>query len=194
MNNFEFPADEKTSRERRNEGVVPVSTSAAGVEAVLSMEMAQLEARVNARLAAQDRALAELQIAVNEAITGVRGQLSVISLKLSNAQAGFTAGSQASAEMESTAIRIAGDFHSQLQESIEHLSRRVAFLEQSGVGNGSQGEEFARLEDSLDRVRRDVRDLHENMAQDFQEFELNLKAQTTALDAARVAITQTDEL
>ena len=51
-----------------------------------------------------------------------------------------------------------------------------------------------RVEAGLDRVRRDLRELHENMALDFHEFELNLKAQSNAIESARTAMAQTDEL
>jgi hypothetical protein len=163
-------------------------------EISVSAEMAQLEARIMARLATQEKAVAEMQIAVNDAITSVRGQLSAISLRVSNAQSAFGQGSESTAGMESLAIRLAGAMRAELQESIDHLSRRIAYVEQGGIGSGSPSDEIARIDLTLDRMRKELHDLHQNMALDFQEFETNLKAQSAAIESARTAMAQTDEL
>src|SRR5262249_25383641 len=74
----------------RVEGPPPQSkptpqAAAAVTEKSLRIEMAQLEARVNARLAANEQMMAQIQIAVNDAITNMRGQLSTLSMRISTA-------------------------------------------------------------------------------------------------------------
>jgi hypothetical protein len=177
------------------DGNRPAGPSPAAVaETSMRIEMAQLEARVNARLASYEQSMAQIQIAVSEAITGMRGQLSTISMRLSTAQTAVGISGEAGQAMESAAARLAGDLRSEMQEHIDHLSRRIAYVEQGGVGTTVAPEEISRVEAGLDRVRRDLRELHENMAADFHEFELNLKAQANAIESARTAMAQTDEL
>ncbi len=168
--------------------------TAAVSDATARIEIAQLEARMNARLAAQEQSIAHLQIAVNEAVTAIRGQVSALSMRLSTAQTQVSIGGDAGQAVEATAARIAGELRAELQENIDHISRRMAYVEQGGVGTAVAPEEISRVEAGVDRVRKDLRQLHEDMAADFHEFELNLKAQSNAIDSARTAMAQTDDL
>jgi dsDNA-specific endonuclease/ATPase MutS2 len=74
------------------------------------------------------------------------------------------------------------------------LSRRIAYVEQSGIGASAAPEEISRIESAINRVRRDLRELHENTAADFHDFEVNLKTQANAIESARTAMAQTDGL
>jgi hypothetical protein len=177
---------------------IPHSGSFAAVASVadtsMRVEMAQLEARLNAKLAAHEQAVADMQQAVSEAVSALRSQVSVLSLRVSSAQTQVSIAGDAAPAIEAAAHRIASQLHAEVQENIEHLSRRIAYVEQGGVGTAVAPEEIARVEAGLDGVRRQLSELHTNMAEDFHEFELNLKAQSSAIDSARTAMCQTDDL
>lgn len=171
------------------------SSFASGVaDTTQRIEMAQLEARLNARMAAHEQAMAEMQHAVSEAVSTMRSQLSTLSVRFSAAQSHVAVGADSGHALEGIAARIASELRAEAQESIDHLSRRIAYVEQGGVGPAAAPEELARLESGLDTVRRQLHELHTNMAADFHEFELNLKAQSSAIDSARTAMAQTDDL
>lgn len=50
------------------------------------------------------------------------------------------------------------------------------------------------IERAVDMVRRQVTSLHESVAEDFRTFEENLEAQSNAIQSARSAMSQTDDL
>ena len=51
-----------------------------------------------------------------------------------------------------------------------------------------------RIEQTVDGVRRHVATLHESIAEDFKTFEDNLSNHTSAIQSARTAMSQTDDL
>lgn len=156
-------------------------------------EMAQFEARINARLAAHEQQIAQMQMAVNEAVHSVRTQLNTFSLRMNTAQTNLGIGADPHA-VQLAAARISAELRADLQDHIDQLSRRLAYVESGSVGNGAPGEEFARLDANVDRLRRDLRELHENMAADFLDVETALKQHSAAIESARAAMAQTDDL
>lgn len=55
-------------------------------------------------------------------------------------------------------------------------------------------ERILRLEQGLDAARQHIATLHDSVAQDFAEFEQGLKSQSAAIQSARTAMAQTDDL
>ena len=50
------------------------------------------------------------------------------------------------------------------------------------------------LEKALEQMRRQMSEFQDLVAQDFQTFEKSLQTQATAIDSARTAMAQTDDL
>ena len=55
-------------------------------------------------------------------------------------------------------------------------------------------ERMAAVEQSMDEIRKHFNTLQENVAGDLHDFEQNLKAQGVAIESARTAMAQTDDL
>jgi hypothetical protein len=133
----------------------------------LRAEMLQLEGRVAARLQACEKAVAEMKHATTE----LRGQLAGVNAWLATAreqQVSIPEGFLEAAEAR-LAERLAGD---------------------PGAGGGR----IARLEEDLDATRKRIATLHESVAEDFLAFEQGLKSQAAAIESARTAMAQTDDL
>jgi hypothetical protein len=172
----------------------PTGAAAGVADTSLRIEMAHLEARLNAKLAVHEQAVAEMQHAVSEAVSALRSQVATLSVRFSAAQTHLAISGDAGPALEATAARLSSELRAEMQENIDHISRRIAYVEQGGVGTAVAPQEMARLETGLDTVRKQLHELHSDMAADFHEFELNLKAQSNAIDSARTAMAQTDEL
>jgi uncharacterized coiled-coil protein SlyX len=157
-------------------------------DAAFREEMAQFEARVNARLQAHEQAGVEIQRFAGEAVNSLRGQLAALGAQLSAAQ------EQASREANvvGPAIEAAGErIAAHAQRGIDSLSDRLTFLEQNPA---TPSEPLAQVETGLENLREQLSELHNHVAADMHEFELNLKAQSSAIDSARTAMAQTDDL
>jgi hypothetical protein len=72
---------------------------------------------------------------------------------------------------------IAGDSVSRIGDTIASVEERIR-----------------RIEQTVDSVRRHVATLHESVAEDFKTFEDNLTTHTNAIQSAKTAMSQTDDL
>jgi len=146
-------------------------------------ELEQLESRLAARIAAQESALAETQGSAAEAIHELRAQFAEIAERLA-------AQERAGAENSREALteHVLGRVH----ESVDEVSQRIAHLESQGVGGDAARVE--QVESTLEGVRGQVKELRDLVAEDLLAFEEKLKTQTSAIDSARTAIAQTDDL
>jgi hypothetical protein len=138
-----------------------------GDAAGLRAEMVQLESRVAARLQACEKAVAEMQHAATE----LRGQLAGVNTWL------------ATAREQQVSIP---------EGLLEAAEARLA--ERFGRDPEGGGGRIARLEEDLDATRQRIATLHESVAEDFLAFEQGLKSQATAIESARTAMAQTDDL
>jgi uncharacterized coiled-coil protein SlyX len=171
----------------RRAGAPPAAARSEAPDAAWRAEMAELEARVAAKLQAQEQALAEIQRAASDAVSNLRGQLSSLGGQLASAQEHVGRGGDSGPAIEATVDRLA----MRVERSIDNLSQRVAFLEQNpSLPSG----DLTAHESRLDSLREQLRELHMHVAADMHEFELNLKAQSSAIDSARTAMAQTDNL
>jgi len=173
----------------RRASAAPAAPKSSGVtDAAFRDELAQFEARVNAKLQAHERAGAEIQRSAGEAVDNLREQLSALGVQLAAAQEQVGRGADVGPAIEAAGERIAAH----AQRGIDGLNERVAFLEQNPA---TPSEPLAaQVETGLESLREQLSELHNHVAADMHEFEVNLKAQSSAIDSARTAMAQTDDL
>jgi len=139
-------------------------------DAALRSEIQQLEARLNARLAAHEKSVAEIGQVAGAAVTALREQVAGLSSQL--------------AEVEKQPAQPAID--------LDALTRQIAAHVDGALDAVSQ--RMTRAEQSTDEVRKHFSTLQENVAADLHDFEQTLKAQAGAVESARTAMAQTDDL
>ena len=140
-------------------------------------EIAAAHEKLSAQVQAHVEASAGAQRAANESVDALKSQLQSIVGQLAAAHE----------KLEQTAS--APDL-SKVHEHIESVHGRIAKLEESmAAGAGS-----ANVEAGLEALKQHVAELHTNVAADMHEFELNMKAQANAIESARTAMAQTDDL
>jgi hypothetical protein len=69
-----------------------------------------------------------LQLTVNEAVAAIRCQVSALNLQLSAAQTQGAISGDAGQAIEAAVARMAGKLRAELQDDIDHLSRRIGAL------------------------------------------------------------------
>jgi chromosome segregation ATPase len=139
-------------------------------DAALRAEIHQLEGRLTARLAAHEKSVSDMQQAAGEAVKALRGQLTALSGHL--------------AAVEERPAHPAVDMAA--------LSQQIAARVDAAVEAVTQ--RMTRTEQSNEEIRKHFSTLQENMASDLHDFEQSLKAQAGAIDSARTAMAQTDDL
>jgi hypothetical protein len=135
--------------------------------AALRAEMQQLEGRVAARLQACETTVAE----IHQAATELRSQLGAV-----DAQFAATRAQQVSA------------YEGLLEAAEARIAARV------GRDSEAADERVGRLEQALDAAHKSTTALHESVSEDFLAFEQGLKSQAAAIESARTAMAQTDDL
>ena len=174
---------------RRSENPSPHRGQA---DAHLRAEVHQLEERVAARMASHERAtaqmqeaharalaqmrqehersLSETQKAASDAVNTLRGQLAEMSSRIVDAQGGVA---QPIAEVRAMADQIVA----RVEHTFEPIGRRIAAVEGT-------------LQDLSNRSAA----LQENLAADLSGIEESLAKHGAAIDSARAAMAQTDDL
>jgi hypothetical protein len=177
-----------TAAARRASAASAAAKASTVSDAAFRDELAQVEARVNAKLQAHEQAGVEIQRSAGEALDNLRGQLSGLGARLSAAQEQVGRGADAGPAIEAAGERIAA----RAQRGIDSLSGRITFLEQNP---GTPSEPLAaQVETGLESLRGQLSVLHTHVVADMHEFDLNLKAQSKAINFARTAMAQTDDL
>ena len=165
--------------------------------AVLRGEMRLMEDRIAARIESHDRARAELEGLVTNSLLELRTQLT-------NSMAQLDAGAQRMMSLEQsvdTAVQrmvsleqsVDGGVQrvASLEQSVDGGAQRVASLEQSLV-TGSQ--RVATLEQSVDSIDRAAAEVRDTVTKDLEAFSKSLKSHASAIESARIAMSQTDNL
>ena len=160
--------------------------------AVDPVQLQEMEARVTARVQTNEQAMAEMQRVANDTVSTLREQLTTVGTQLAAAQDRAASAEQS---IEASGERVVA----RIQQSIDGLSDRIAGLEQriSGLEQRDTSAETARIEaieQGLGAVRKQTADIHDLVAQDMLSFEQSLKAQAAAIESARTAMAQTDDL
>jgi hypothetical protein len=129
------------------------------------------------RLQSHEQTSAQAQQAMHESVATLKAQLEAMSGQLAAAQ-----------EKMNQPVAIPELAH--LNEQIAGVHDRIGKVEQAvSAGTGS-----AAVEASLEAIKKQMTELHTNVAADMHEFELNMKAQANAIESARTAMAQTDDL
>ncbi|MGA2271749.1 MAG: protein kinase [Bryobacteraceae bacterium] len=137
----------------------------------LRAEMQQLESRVAARLQASEKSVAEIHRAATETLNKLRSQLAAMNAQLAAAR-------EQQVSIPETFLEAAeARLTARLGRDIEAASDRIV-----------------RLEQGLDAARKHTATLHDSVAEDFLAFEQSLKSQGAAIESARTAMAQTDDL
>jgi eukaryotic-like serine/threonine-protein kinase len=155
---------------RRAETPAPSRRQQEADTAAIRAEMQEFETRVAARLQAHEKNMADLQRVATDAVEALRGQLAALD-------------SQLSAAMERAA---------RPDPDLERLEERVT--SRIVLGLEAAGERMARLEQGLEGACEHSAEFETNVAADLREVEAALRAQDSAVQSARTALTQTDDL
>ena len=135
------------------------------------LEMQQLEARLSARLRVHERTIAEMHRAANEAVSSLRLQVAAINSELAaNHELGLdrtTLGGEGGG----------GEVMTRVDRGFEVLNARMTQMERT-----------------VEEMRRHASEFEHNMAADLVDIEQSLKVQSTAIESARTAMSQTDDL
>ncbi len=156
-------------------------------EAQLRGELDRLEARMAGRIDATEKALSEIQTAVTGILHKEPEPLPDFAMR---------------GDMQEMEARLAGRLdqieariHSLQEQTEGRLSGMVAQLEERLAAAMTRIETLEKTESpAIEQVRHQVAELHNSMAEDFQNFEKSLHGQSAAIDSARTALAQTDDL
>ena len=140
----------------------------AGAE-TLRDDMAQVEARIAARLAAHEEAVVEIQRSATEAVGTLKEQLAGMSEDLATAQEAILS-----------------------RPSEQELSDRI--LSRVDRGFEAAAEHIGRIERTMEDLRNHTAHFERSVAADLVDIEQGVKAHTAAIDSARMAMSQTDDL
>jgi hypothetical protein len=190
-------------------------------------EMQQLEARLAARLQAQEKSASEIQHSVSETESSLKAQLAAVSgelatnlhqaaqLSATELEARLAERLQAQEQSVSEVQRSASEtesslkaqiaaMNSQLATNAQHAAQRTATeLNKAAsdaivarVDKGLEGLEarIAQMERTLEELRGHTTQFEHNMAADLVDLEQGLKVQSAAIESARTAMSQTDDL
>jgi hypothetical protein len=141
------------------------AVSAGAVRAAIQ----QLETRISARLAEHERDVAEMQRSATDAVTTLKDQLQALGAELAAAQ-------------ERIAARPEAD------DIAERILARV------DRGFEAVSEHIQRLELTVEELRQRAGKFEGSVAADLVDLEQSLKAQAGAIESARTAAVQTDDL
>jgi hypothetical protein len=137
-------------------------------------EMLELESRLAARLYAHEKATGETQRSAMDAVAMVKCQLSVLRAELQEQQRAVPA---AAAPARDPIEVSSGRVLSQVHRSLQTVSENIAAVERTVEGMKRHAQQFERA-----------------VAADLAGIGESFKLQTSALDSARTAMSQTDDL
>jgi hypothetical protein len=148
-------------------------------------QLYEMESRMAARMQEQERSVAGFAQVANELLRAIREQQ--------------TGGVQSSAAPSSRSLPRSAFAASPLDDSpparmeraIDLLSEKISRLDM--VVN-SAVDRLQKLEENLDAFDTDAAALRDSVTRDIRNFERSLKAHSTAIESARTAMGQTDDL
>jgi len=165
---------------RHTEGPVRRDNLAAVVRAEVHQAV---DARLTARLESQEKALTEFQQAVTASLHSVQAHLCTIDAKLAAAQAQAARAESGASERD---LRISG-----LEQRADGPNERVARAE---LLLQAAAERMTRAEQATESARRQAASFAEEGAVRMHALEQTLGSQADALESARRALAQTDDL
>jgi hypothetical protein len=131
-------------------------------------EMQSLEAKLAARLQLHERTVAEMHRSAADAVTGLKVQIASLNHNLV-----LSSGSPLGSHDESAGLSM----QPRVDRGFEALNARIATLERM-----------------VEEMRRKSTQFEHNIAADLVDIEHGLKVQSAAIESARTAMSQTDDL
>lgn len=162
----------------------PTPDRAAEALGAIRNEVRQIETRVGGRLEEHERIVADLERSAADALGSLREQIAAVSTQLSAAQ------EQARRAEESYAAT-GEQVMARVAENLNAVLERVTRIEQNLDGFGQR---LAATEQGLETLRERSLGFEEQVDADLHGFEQVLKGQAAAIDSARTAMAQTDDL
>jgi hypothetical protein len=154
------------------------------VAALVRAEVQQaLSARVTNRLEAQDKTIADFQQAVSASLQAIQAHLCTIDAKLTAAQEGTRRSDEAIARLN---LRISG-VEERGAAPVERIANTELLLQ-------AAAERISRVEQTADSVRQQGADFADTAALQLHAIEQTVRSQADALESARTALAQTDDL
>jgi Protein kinase domain len=149
-------------------------------------EIQASETRLASRLLLNEKAMAVLNRAVADALTGLRSQISMLTTQVASLQERSNLGLLGGTEPTIPEAALA-----RIEQTLQAFGARMEVIEK---GIGVLQDRIARAEQEAEATNQQVKVLHSSIAQDFVAFEQNLQKQDRAVDSARTAMAQTDDL
>jgi F0F1-type ATP synthase membrane subunit b/b' len=151
-------------------------------DTVLRAEIQQLEARLAARLAGYEKTLASVQQSASESVQSLKQQLEAVQNK------------PVSAPVDAGALMQQIDAH--VNQTIAAVTQQLQAQSKDAAGAVVAGvnERMASAEQNMEEIRKHFATLQSNVAADLHDFENTLKSQGVAIESARTAMAQTDDL
>jgi len=150
----------------------PSPRSTAADSEAARTDMQQLEARLAARLQVHERTIAEMHRAANEAVSSLRLKVAAMTGELAGTHP--RGGNRTGTAPDDAAT---GTILARVDRGFEVLDARMVQLERT-----------------VEEMRRHASQFEHNMAADLVDIEQNLKVQMSAIESARTAMAQTDDL
>jgi hypothetical protein len=154
---------------RRAEAPAP-QRRAEAVDAVLRGEMRQMDERITARLGAYGKSMAELQGAAANLIEAVRGQVAALEAQMAAAQ----------------------EHAGRIDHSVEAIEGLITARFVPGLE--AAAERIAKVERDTETLRTNAAKFEKDVALDLHGIEAALGVQDAAVQSARTAMAQTDDL
>ena len=150
--------------------------------AALRVEMQETETRLTARIQLNEKAVAALNRTVADALASMRNQIATLAAQMAalEERAATTGGGPIP---EAALARI--------EQTLHAVGSRMEVLEKA---NRAVQDRLARTEQESAAAKQQVGILHSSIAEDFLAFEQSLQKQEKAVDSARTAMAQTDDL
>jgi eukaryotic-like serine/threonine-protein kinase len=153
------------------------------LESVVRGEVQRAESRLASRLEAQEKALSDLQQAVTASLQAMQAHLCTVDSKLA---AGIDRAKRCDEAAAEFGLRISG-IEQRLAEPQERIGRAELLLE-------ATAERVARAEHNADLIRKHTTEFAEGAAVQLHALQQTVGSQAEALEAARRAMAQTDDL
>jgi hypothetical protein len=200
----------------------PAAVGRGASDSVLRAEMQQIEASFSARLTSYEKSVADAQKATVDAHKSAAD--AVISLKeqLAGLHAQLSAVEERPVQPAVDVDALTRQIHARVQESIDAVTHQLRAEVMETVGSAAQkhgaqvqetiaaaakqtgekadetlaaaNQRMAAAEQNMEEIRKHFATLQANVAGDLHDFEKTLKSQGIAIDSARTAMAQTDDL
>ncbi len=162
-----------------------------------NQQMQELESRISARLAEQEKSVSTVAHVANELLRALRQQQQAPPPPPAPAPRAYSRAQQQPVYEERPPARsyrsapVGPLDDPRVEHAIDQLADRVSRMD---MLLSSAVERLQKLEQNLDEFDTDAAALRDSVTRDVRNFERALKAQSTAIESARTAMAQTDDL